>query len=260
MSVGILITARLKSVRLPRKVLREIQGRPLLSHLIDRMKRSRRASKIVLCTSHLAEDAPLVELAEREGILSFRGHPDDVLLRLTDAAAFHGIETVLNCTADNPFVSAEFLDRLAEFHVSGAYDYSETRGLPLGAFSWALSRAAMHRACDMKDSVDTEIWGGYFVETGVFRTGVLEILDPAVRRPDLRITVDTPEDFEVARAIFQALGRDGRAFGLREIVGFCDKNPAVTALNSAVVQRTAPPIRLRPGADGGIGNDEGGGR
>ena len=68
MKVGALITARLKSTRLPRKAILEIEGRPALAHLIDRYKLARRVDEIVVCTSSLEEDLPLVEAAEREGV------------------------------------------------------------------------------------------------------------------------------------------------------------------------------------------------
>ena len=196
MKTVLLVTARLKSSRLPMKVIKPIQGRPMFCHLLDRLKLAKRPQQIVVCTSPLAQDDPLEELARQEGVPCFRGDPVDVLQRLTDAARQFGADVVLNVTADNPFADPEYLDRLADFHVQNGNDYSRTAGLPLGCYGWALSLPAMVKACEIKSDQDTEIWGVYFTESGMFRWGVLEVDDPAVSWPELRVTVDTPEDFE----------------------------------------------------------------
>jgi len=242
---AILITARLKSTRLPRKAIRPIHGRPMFCHMLDRLKLARRPQEIIVCTSPLPQDDPLEELARPEGVPCFRGDPEDVLQRLTDAAARFGVDVVVNCMADNPFTDPEYLDRLVDFHLAQQNDYSKTAGLPLGCFGYALSYPAMVKACQIKASRDTEIWGSYFTETGLFRWGVLPVSDPAVAWPELRLTVDTPEDFELVTRIFDELYQPGKVFPLSEIVAFCRARPELSALNAAVVQKAGPPIRLK---------------
>ncbi|MBR9703039.1 3-deoxy-manno-octulosonate cytidylyltransferase, partial [Candidatus Woesearchaeota archaeon] len=68
MKVGFLITARLKSTRLPRKALREIEGKPFITYMIERVKLSPLIDKIVLATSTNPEDDPLCDLAKQQGI------------------------------------------------------------------------------------------------------------------------------------------------------------------------------------------------
>jgi spore coat polysaccharide biosynthesis protein SpsF len=243
--IGLLITARLKSTRLPRKVLRPIHGRPMLAHMIDRLKLAKRPSAIILCTSTLEEDEPLAALAVQERVECYRGDPDDVLQRLTDAAREFAIDTVISCTADNPFVDPEYIDRLADLHIAEHNDFTRVEGLPFGTFSYALSTAAMLQACQIKDAKDTEVWGPYFTETGVFRAGVLQVTDPAVRRPELRLTVDTPEDFAVVCGVFDALHEEGKVFSLRQIVQLCDQHPELAGLNAHISQKAAKPIRVK---------------
>ena len=245
MKTAILITARLKSIRLPKKVLKPILGRPMLGHMIDRLRLARRPKDIILCTSPLPEDEPLIELALQEGIQHYRGHPDDVLLRLTNAAECFGVDTVVSCTADNPFVDPEYIDRLADFHLERGHDYSRSEGLPFGTFVYLLSSRAMVRACEIKAAVDTEVWGGYFTDTGQFSWGVMEVEDPAVRWPELRLTVDTPEDFELVSRIFEELYEVGHVFPLRDIVALCRRRPDLVAINAGVQQKAAQPIQLK---------------
>ena len=246
MKTAILVTARLKSTRLPMKVIKPIFGRPMICHMLDRLKLAQCPQKIIICTSTVAQDDPLEEIATQESVHCFRGHPDDVLLRLTHAAEQFGLDVVIDCTADNPFVDPVYIDRLLGFHIEQGNDYSIIEGLPFGTFSWALSYPAMVRACQIKAETDTEVWGGYFAQTGLFRVGTLQVTDPEVRRPDLRLTVDTPEDFELVSRIFDALYVKGRVFSLKEIVRLCDEHPELTRINAHIVQKPAKPIRLKP--------------
>lgn len=244
MSVKILITARLKSTRLPMKAIKKIKGRPMICHLIDRLKLVKKADGVVLCTSTVAQDDPLVEIASRESIECYRGEPEDVLVRLTTAAEQYGAENIISCTADNPFVDPVYIDKLISFHVENLNDYSDTSGLPFGTFSYALTLQAMKKACAIKDEIDTEVWGGYFTKTGMFKCGTLEVKDESVRRPKLRLTVDTPEDFELIQKIFDALYSSNNVFSLPEIVRLCDENPEMTLINQNVLQKPGKPIRV----------------
>jgi spore coat polysaccharide biosynthesis protein SpsF len=244
MSIAILITARLKSTRLPMKVLRPIMGRPMIGHMLDRLKLAQRPDKIIICTSPLAQDAPLAEIAEQESIDYFRGHPEDVLLRLTQAAEQFDVQTVVSCTADNPFVDPEYIDRLVDFHLQYRYDYSRSEGLPFGTFAYALSYPAMVHACEIKAEIDTEVWGGYFTETGRFSWGEMKVDDPGVRWPELRLTVDTPDDFELVSRIFEELYQPGQVFPLQAIVQLCRSRPDLVAINAHVQQKPARPIKV----------------
>ncbi len=245
MKTAILITARLKSTRLPKKVLKPVHGRPMIAHLLDRLKLSQRSDDIIICTSPLEQDTPLVDFAAQEGVNVYQGDSDDVLLRLTKAAEHYGLDTIVSCTADNPFVDPEYIDKLVDFHLAHRYDYSKTEGLPFGTFSYVLSYPAMQRACEIKAEHDTEVWGGYFTETGQFACGTMHVDDPDIRWPELRLTVDTPEDFALISAVFDELYQPDTVFPLRAIIHLCRRRPDLVAINAQVQQKGARPIKLK---------------
>lgn len=245
MKTAILITARLKSTRLPKKAIKPIEGKPMIRHQIDRLRIAERPEQIIMCTSPVDEDDPLERIAEDEDIECYRGDPEDVLLRLTNAAQEYDVDTVISCTADNPLTDPEYIDRLFQFHNEGGYDYSKIEGLPFGTFSYAVSRPAMERACEIKSKRDTEVWGGYFTETGLFQVGILEVEDDGVRRPGLRLTVDTPQDFALMEKIFEELGGAETVFPLRKIVELLDERPELRTLNQDIEQKPAPPIKIQ---------------
>jgi len=221
-----------------------IKGRPMISHMVDRLRLIKRSDQIVLCTSPVEEDTPLAEFADSENIPCFRGDPDDVLQRLTDAAEIYQADWVINCTADNPLIDPIYLDRLASFMIDNEYDYADTSGLPWGAYGWSIAYPAMVEACGMKDERDTEVWGKYFTGTGKFKWGTLKA-DENVCWPDLRLTVDTPEDFQLMTSIFEELYRPGEVFSLVDVVELCRRRPDLVAINSHIQQKTPKPIKLK---------------
>jgi spore coat polysaccharide biosynthesis protein SpsF (cytidylyltransferase family) len=116
----------------------------------------------------------------------------------------------------------------------------------LGAFGYAVSRAALERVCRLKDGKDTEIWGGYFTQIPGFRWGTLIFNSSSpLHWPDLRVTVDTAEDFEFVQGLFQTLHQPGEIFGIDQVIALCRREKNRTSLNSHVVQRAAPSISLR---------------
>lgn len=245
MKAAILITARLKSTRLPLKVIKPIHGKPMIVYMLDRLKLARIPEEIIICTSTVAQDDPLEKIAVQEGVECFRGSPEDVLLRLTNAAEAYGVETVMNCTADNPFVDPEYMDKLYQYHIEQKNDFTKINGLPWGTFSYAISLDALKKACELKAESDTEVWHGYFMDTGRFKWSALEVTDEAVCWPDLRLTVDTPEDFEMVTRVFDELYDSQTVFPLRNIVDLCRRKPEIPAINETVIQKAGIPIKLK---------------
>ena len=245
MKSSILITARLKSTRLPYKVIKPIHEIEMIIHMLDRLKLAHHPEDIIICTSGVAQDDPLVEIAAQEGVKCFRGDPDDVLQRLTDAAEENNVDVVINCTADNPFVDPIYIDKLYEYHLDQQNEFSKIEGLPWGTFSYAISTPALRKACEIKSEKDTEVWHGYFMDTGHFKWGALEVTDQAVLWPNLRLTVDTPEDFEMVSRVFDELYTPGEVFPLADIVDLCRRKPELPAINGEVVQKAGIPIKLK---------------
>ena len=82
MKSAVLITARLKSKRLPKKIIKPIYGKPMIKHMLDRLKLAKNSNKIIICTSTVTQDDPLEKIANQENVICYRGDPEDVLLDL----------------------------------------------------------------------------------------------------------------------------------------------------------------------------------
>lgn len=232
MKVGFLVVARLKSTRLPRKVLLEVCGRPMLGHMLDRLKLCKSVSHVVVCTSTNPQDDELAEFALGEGAEVFRGDEDDVIKRLSDAADAFGLDYILSITADCPFVDPYYADRIVQVFKDTDADLIRAMDLPHGIYSYGYKPSALKKVLEIKDSSNTEVWMKYFTDTGLFKVHDMEIESPLHRQPSVRLVLDYPDDLEFFKVVFDALYRPGEVFTLDEILTFLKNNPEAQAINS----------------------------
>ncbi len=231
MRSAIFITARTKSTRLPKKVLLKVKNKTIVEHLINRLKLAKRPDLIVLCTSTNPNDDILVEIAQKTGIKYFRGSEEDVLDRFSKAASLFKIDFIVVTWGDELFCDPEYVDKTIELFEKTGADFIKCDELPLGTFSYGLKVEALKKVCQMKGETDTEIWGGYFTDEGIFKVEHLEVDDENLRHPEIRITLDYPEDFELVQEIFNRLYKEGRVFPLKEIIKLLMEHPELMEIN-----------------------------
>lgn len=231
MKTGYLIIGRLKSTRLPNKLLIDIKGKPIISHLLDRLKLAKKIDEIIICTSTLEQDKPLEKIAKDNNVKCFFGDPEDVLLRMFDAATKYNLDYILTITADSPFVDPYYADEIVDIYKKTNADLIRQFDLPHGVFSYGIKVDALKKVIDVKKSSDTEVWGRYFTDTGMFNVVDFEVKNNFHKRPGMRMTLDYPEDLEFFRAVFDALYRNGHVFSLDEILNFLDSNLNIVNIN-----------------------------
>ena len=110
MKKAILITVRTGSTRLPQKALLEINGKSTIVHLIDRLKQSKLANDIILCTTTLKEDNVLEDIAIANGINYYRGSITDKLERWKGACEKYNIESFVTADGDDLFCDPSLID------------------------------------------------------------------------------------------------------------------------------------------------------
>jgi spore coat polysaccharide biosynthesis protein SpsF len=200
---GIILQARLGSRRLPGKVLAPIGGRTILDHCVARLTAS--GLPIVVATTELAEDDAVERAAQRLGVQIFRGPEHDVLARFIGAAHAFAFTEIIRATADNPLVDQGAVPRTVVFRQRVGADHVIECGLPVGTAVEAVSLDALERAAALAtDPYDREHVTSFIRRDTRFRA--LRAVAPGdVRRPGLRLTVDTPEDLEFIREVYASL-------------------------------------------------------
>ena len=232
MKIGFFITARLKSTRLKQKLLLNLEGRSVLGHVIESAKQVDGVDDVVVCTSTVAQDRPILDICQEHGCYYFNGSPEDVLNRLLSAATFFDCDYLLLITADNPLFSFEYAQRLVdEIKRDSDVDYLHVDGLPLGMDPYIIRRKAFEVIDAIKDDDETEFWPEYFRDQSIFKHKSIKA-DPGHTR-DYRITLDYQQDLELFSSIYQNCF-EGKPIAISQVIEYLDANPSVRALNSSI--------------------------
>lgn len=227
MRIPFLITARLSSVRLPSKLLLQLDGTEVISKIIDRAVAVFGADDVIICTSPLSTDDELEVIAKRHGIRISRGHPEDILMRLCGACREVDAYGFVGQTGENPIFQLDHLRRIRN-EIANGRDLVRYAGLPIGCSPYGIGRAALETVIALKEEVDTGFWGYFLNRPEVFDVLMVEG-EPDVRMTDVRLTVDYPEDLELMRAIFAKL--PGMP-DLRDVVALLKSDPSLLAINA----------------------------
>ncbi len=238
-----MIQARMGSTRLPGKVLKEILGKPMLWHIVQRVRCVRRLSEVIVLTSVSREDELIQQFCKSETIPVFAGDESDVLDRFYQAALFCGADPIVRVTGDCPLVDPELIDRLIECFATGSYDHVSVAtgagalflesgcypdGLDAECFSFAALKQAWSEAIETSDRehVTPYIWR----VPGRFRCHMIQ---SPVDYSHWRWTVDHLDDFRMIVRIYEALYRDGEPFLFPEVIDHLKRNPELASMNQS---------------------------
>jgi spore coat polysaccharide biosynthesis protein SpsF len=232
-----IIQARMGSTRMPGKVLKEAGGRPLLWHLIYRLRKANTIEDIVLATSRLDEDKILMEKAQEWGVMAFAGSPDDLLDRYYQAAREYNVDPIVRITGDCPLIDPLVVDQVVgEFLKLKDYDIVATdETFPDGLDTGVCSFRALEKAWkEARLPSEREHVGPYIKKHPEF----FKTLTVSYRAnlSHLRWTVDQEEDLILVREIFKRLFQEGGMFYTEDILKLLEKEPHLLKINSHIIR------------------------
>lgn len=239
-----IVEARMTSTRLPGKVLLPAAGKPMLELMVERLRRAALLDGIIIATTAKRSDDPIAALAHHLGVGCHRGSEADVMRRVLEAAEIHGVEVIAEITADCPLIDPGVIDAAIRHYLDSGLDYVTTAleddtypvGIGLQVFSTAVLADAARRTADQADHEHVTLF--LYRHPELYRLGNCPA-PPHLTDPTLRLTLDTAEDYEVIRRVFEALYPAKPDFTLADILAFMAANPALRAVNSQIEQRLA---------------------
>jgi spore coat polysaccharide biosynthesis protein SpsF len=233
----------MNSTRLPGKVLRVLGDTTVLGHVVRRLFACASLTRVVVATTRDPTDDAVCREAAAAGALVTRGPEDDVLARFVQALDEHGGDVGVRVTSDCPLIDPTLVDRGVRRLLAGdpPPDYlSNTlrRTYPRGYdFEVFLSEALRTAAREARSAAEREhVTPFLYRHPERFRLESLERPDPQ-GTADWRVTLDTPEDWDVIRALFDRLARLNPLFGLDEVERLVAQEPALLAANRDVRQK-----------------------
>jgi len=268
-----IIQARMGSSRLPGKVLEEIAGEPMLWHVVERTRCARRVDEVVVATTDRPEDDAVAAYCDERGIACMRGDAEDVLDRYFRAARTAGADVVVRMTADCPLADPALIDSMLERFAATGCDYlsnTQRYTYPLGLDVEVFGIAVLERSWrEARSPSEREHVTPYMKTAARFTRHSFERAEAG---PELRLTVDYPEDLEYIRRLFAHFA--GQAtFGLDEIEAAVAQDPSLRRSEApeephagyyrslygeaAAAETTAAPARLVAGRGYRVRDSEG---
>ncbi len=233
-NTAIFIQARKGSTRLPNKIVENIEGRSMIWHVINRIKKSK-VKRIVLLTSNLEEDKHLKKISDEHGVEFFSGSEVDVLDRFYQCAKLFKVDNIIRITGDCPLIDPQLVDKINKFYMKNKYDYVSNTikptfpdGLDVEIFSFStLEKTNM----DAKLTSEREHVTSYIIKhPAQFKLfNVKNEIDLSKHR----WTVDEPIDLEFVRKIY-SLMKPKLIFYMNQILELLTENPEITKINSHI--------------------------
>jgi spore coat polysaccharide biosynthesis protein SpsF len=214
-------------------------GAPVIDHVIDRVRRAEGIDGVVAAITDDPLDGELEVHLDACGVQVVRGDTDDVLARFDLAARAASADVVVRVTGDCPLIDpGAVADVVAAFSDEPEIDYCANilkRTYPIGMDAEVFSRDALTTA--VRDAVEKHerehVTPYLYQHPELFKLRNVEAPEWAVA-PELRLTLDQQEDYEMLSLLFERLGDDAT---LREVMTLLEAEPEIAQINGSVVHR-----------------------
>lgn len=240
MKIIAIIQARTGSTRLPGKVLMDLAGEPMLVRVVNRTRRAKLLDDLIVATTELPQDDVLAQLCVSREWNYYRGSEQDVLDRYYQAAYTNHADVIVRITSDCPLIDPHLTDEVIQAYLSPPEaDYVSNnlptrtfpRGLDTEVFGFKLLEQLWKQ--DKNPQTREHVTLHILKNLNSFRTrGVNNNQDLS----GWRWTVDTPEDLQFVRKIYEYFLND--KFSWRDVAQLVTDHPDWQRINSHIQQKT----------------------
>ena len=236
MKTAFIVQARMGSTRLPQKVLRPFyEGKCILELLISKLNQIAN-TKIIIATSLNAENNIIEQFCKEHSVIWFRGEENDVLKRFVDAANAYGIDHIIRVCSDNPFLELNSIKKLVEvinktdaeyigFHVNN----SPAIKTHFGFWTEYVSLGALKRVQCLTDNpiYHEHVTNYIYSNPTIFNVQWIDGPICLRGRSNIRLTIDTNEDFTNAQHIYAELCKQNPYPTIDEVVSYLNEHPDI---------------------------------
>jgi spore coat polysaccharide biosynthesis protein SpsF len=232
-----IIQARMGSTRLPGKVLAEIEGHPMLWHVVQRVQTAKSLDCAVVATTTGRDDNVIADFCRECGFHCFRGSERDVLDRYYSAARHYRAEAIVRITSDCPLIDPQIVDSVVHAFTSQQPDYASNcieRTFPRGLDTEILTMRALESTwCDAVYDHQREHVTAYIYENPK-KFNILSIKGDDDHSAH-RWTVDTREDLDFVRAVYSRF--QDASFLWNDVLRIIELEPQLATINSWIRQK-----------------------
>jgi len=230
----ILILVRTASTRLHKKALLKIDNTPMIFKLVERLNTVKN-SKIIICTTKLKTDNYLAHILKNYHLNVFRGPSKNILKRILLTSLHYNIKECIIVEADDLFCDPLLIEKTYNKMTKTKYDLIIWKNLPFGATPVGLKLHNLGKFIKEKKIKNSDTgWKENLLKSKLFKVHVMEEKRKMLCRPEIRLTVDYQEDYDIAKIIYKNLGRN---FSLKDIIKMFDRKPELLNLNKTTQQK-----------------------
>lgn len=241
MKIGAIIQARMGSTRLAGKVMKILEGKTVLEHVIERVKQSKMIDEIIIATTIDKKDNLIEQEVLRSGVKVFRGSEEDVLSRYFYAAKENNLDIVVRITSDCPLIDAKVLDEVISYYQENKYEIVSNagsdlsnrtypRGLDAEVFSFKVLENANNNSIE---KYQREHVTPYIYE----KSNRIFYYKNDIDYSKYRWTLDTDEDYKLISEVYKYLYHGKHGFYMKDIIDLFEQNPELFNINAHVEQK-----------------------
>lgn len=241
MKVIATIEARMTSSRLPGKVLMPAADKPMLEHLINRLRAVPSLDGVVLATTVNDADDRLELFAKSMNIACYRGSEADVMSRVIEAAESMKADVVVGITGDCPIIDPQIVEQCIRIFSANNVDYlsnGHVRSYPDGMDTQVYWLRALKRSAALTNTpLDREHVTLHIRNNPKIFSSINIISPPESYWPELGLTLDEYRDYELLKRIIEYFDSSNPLFACRDVVQLLKDKPDWVAINQAVVRK-----------------------
>ena len=241
------VEARMGSTRLPGKTLMPVwDGMSLLECVVRRFRLCTSLQDVVVATTTVEKDRPIADWCDKNGVKFYRGSENDVLDRVVGAAKSLNADAIAQMGADSAYLDFQLIDDLVSIFKGGDYDYvcnDMKLTFPLGIYGHIVrvsTLETLNRRTDLSSDDRVDVVRYIFERPAAFKIRNIEAPE-GYRCPDLRLTIDYPEDLDQAREVYARF--HGFRFTTRDLLELYRQQPEMFSKTKHLIQQSAPHLR-----------------
>ncbi len=234
--IGAIIQARMGSTRFPEKVIKQIQGKTVLDHVIERVKRIKGVDKVILAVPADSINDVLEDIGKKQGIDIFRGSENNVLDRTYQAAKLYNIDHIVRITSDCPLLDHAVVEKVIKYYFDNNYDYASNvhpptfpDGYDVEVFSFKALEKNWQQASTPEEK--EHVWPYFYKIPNMFKTGNFK---NDKDYSHIRLTLDEEKDFVLINEVFKELYNTTPYFGLEQVIDLFNKKPELIKINQDI--------------------------
>ena len=238
MKTSAIIEARMGSIRLPGKVLMEAAKKPMLEHLVNRLRKVKSIDDIILATTENKKDDILIDFPIKNKIKYFRGSEKDVLSRVLNAGKFYKVEEVVGITGDCPIIDPNIIEqviRLYRIHKVSFVTNGLVRSFPDGMDTIIYNLSTLEKSSALaytkKEREHTTL---HMNSNPKIFSYINLVSPPELHWPELGLTLDEEQDYILLKKIIEHFDDINPFFSCGDVINLIKEKPELQKINNNV--------------------------